>query len=275
MVLEETAQLGRRPDPLFRTEDMDLAEMWDAIQRYQVDFAIHQELTAYFTSREWERARTVMDLGTGNGHYLMKIARSFPDKQYHGTDKSSELIAIAKKKGSAHGIRFSSGDLFDAVGSYDFIIMRLLLQHLSDIDALLDKAASITNPGGSAFVMDAHDPLRMYRPEVPEFRGFFEAYTKQQRQRGLDRSVALRFDERIAAHPKWKLGDILRLILPSTIPGNLDLYRRSYALMIQIVEKVGELDYDFAKVKQEWGWWCGLDEAYTQAGINIIRIDRV
>ncbi len=260
-------------DPLFHTKD--IAKMWDAVQRCQVDFAVNQELAAYYTSSEWEKSRTVLDIGTGNGYYLAKLASFFSEKAYHGVDTSQELIAIAEKNYSTSGIRFSCMNLFDVTNSYDFVIMRLLLQHLKDSEAALNQVAKITQPGGSAFIIDAYDSARLFKPDVPEFWRFFNAYSEQQAQLGLDRNVAAKLLPKIKNHPSWKVGSTVQVLLPSTIPGNLEIYRRYYDLMIQIVEKADQLKYDFEEVKVEWNRWCGLERAYTQVGLNMIRIDRV
>ncbi len=252
-----------------------LTEIWDRLQRLQTDFCISQELPAYYTCPQWEKARTVLDVGTGNGYYLRKITGRFPEKVYCGIDISKEFIDIARKDGREDAIQFLHGDLFDATGRYDFVIMRLLLQHLPDITKALGKVAEIINANGSALIIDAHDPVRFYRPDVPEFRRFFEAYAEIEAQQGRDRAVASRLGELIKACPGWKLGRTIQLLIPSTIPGNMDLFRETYALVIDLAENQGKFQYDFANVKEAWHRWCELDGAYTQVGLSIVRIDRV
>ena len=264
--------MGRGSNPLF---DVALAKMWDAVQKCQVDFAFNQELAAYFTWSEWENAHTVFDLGTGNGYYLGKLASHFPGKQYHGIDKSGELIRIAEENSCASEVRYSCMDIFDATGSYDFIIMRLLLQHLKDVEAVLNRVAEVTRTGGSALIIDAWDSMRLFKPNVPEFWKFFNAYTSHQAGLGLDRNVGTNLLSKIENHRNWKVGSTLQVLIPSTIKGNLEFYRSYYDLMIQIVEKAGLLQYDFEKVKAEWKWWCSLKHAYTQVGLNVIRIDKI
>ncbi len=59
-------------------QSVKLTEIWDRLQRLQTNFCINQELPAYYTCPQWEKARTVLDVGTGNGYYLRKIAARFP-----------------------------------------------------------------------------------------------------------------------------------------------------------------------------------------------------
>ena len=256
-------------------QSMTLTDYWDRLQRLQTDLCISQELAAYYTCPQWEKARTVLDVGTGNGYYLRKIAGRFPEKVYRGIDTSREYIEIARKDGREDAPQFLHCDLFDATGRYDFVIMRLLLQHLPDIGKALGKVADIVNAGGSALVLDAHDPTRFYLPDVPEFRSFFKAYAEFEARQGRDRAVASHLGTLIETCPEWKLGRTIQLLIPSTIPGNMDLFRETYALVLDLVENHGKFQYDFAKVREAWRRWCELDGAYTQVGLTIIRIDRV
>ncbi len=261
-------------DPLFGTQKRAVLDIWNQMQRLQTDFAIAQELSFYYTSPQWHAATTVLDLGTGNGYYLRKIADRFPNKLYHGIDVSAELIAIAETEAGGENVFFSHRSIIDVEETYDFVLIRLLLQHLDDIQASLDHIASLTHPGGSAFIIDAHDPVRFFHPELPEFMAFFAAYAAYEREAGRDRRVASRVGQAISSSAVWRIGDTLQLLIPSTIPGNLDLFAKTYALLVDLVEQAGGLQYDFPTVKESWLRWSKRPDAYAQVGLNLIRIDR-
>jgi SAM-dependent methyltransferase len=245
------------------------------MQRLQTDFALAQELSFFYTSPQWHAAKTVLDLGAGNGYYLRKIAARFPNKIFHGVDVSAELLAIAEREAGGGNVSFSHRNLFDVTEPYDFVLMRLLLQHLDDIQAVLDHVAALANPGKSAFIIDAHDPLRFFHPDLPEFTKFFTAYAEHERQAGRDRYVISRVEQVIASSTVWRLGGTRQLLIPSTIPNNLDLFTRTYTLLVDLVEQAGELQYDFSTVKEAWQRWSERPDAYTQVGLTLIRIDRV
>lgn len=262
-------------DPLFETKKLSgLSEMWDRAQRNQVDYGFYQELIAYYNCSQWDRAESVLDLGVGNGYYLEKLATYFPDKSYVGIDISEEFIAFAKARETAQSIQFRQCDFYDVSDSYDFVIMRLFLQHMRNVPSVLDHVAKITNPGGAALIIDSHNPLRLFKPPAPEIMKFLAAYKEQQAEQGLDRDVSIHLDKEIHSHPLWTLGDKLRLIYATTFPGMMKLYRETIYLMIQIVEITGTMEYDFAPARREWDWWCNLEDAYAQIGVNIVRIDR-
>jgi SAM-dependent methyltransferase len=266
--------MSQNDDPLFGTQKQAILRIWDQMQRLQTDFAFGQELTFYYTSPAWHSARAILDLGSGNGYYLNKLAARFPGKVYHGVDTSSELVSIAKAE-TGPNVSFSCRSLFDVKESYDFVIMRLLLQHLDDVSMVLDHVASLTRPGQAALIVDAHDSFRLFQPALPEFMRFFTAYAEHERKAGRDRNVASRLEKAAEASAAWRRGNALQLLIPSTIPGNLDLFTRTYSLLVDLVEHVGELQFDFAGVREAWQQWSARSDAYTQVGLNLIQIDRV
>jgi hypothetical protein len=153
--------------------------------------------------------------------------------------------------------------------------MRLLLQHLEDIPKALDHVSQLTRPGGTALIIDANDPVRFFYPMLPQFTAFFAAYAEQERCAGRDRRVANRIEKALSKSPTWIHGGTLSLLIPSTINGNLELFTQTYTLLVDLVSEVGELTYDFESVKEAWRRWSAMPDAYTQVGLNLIRLDRI
>ena len=54
----------------------------------------------------------------------------------------------------------------------------------------------------------------------------------------------------------------------------MDLFTRTYTLLVDLVEQVGELPYDYAYVKDKWLSWSERPDAFTQVGLNLIQLDR-
>ena len=261
-------------DRLFETRTDKVLEIWDQMQRLQTDFCIAQELSFYHTSPQWGTARTVLDVGTGNGYYLSKIAARFPDKIYHGIDTSAELIRIADREAAHGNLSFSHRGLLEVTRPCDFVLMRLLLQHVDDVQTVLEHVAALTNPGGSALIIDAHDAWRDFHPDLPEFKTFFAAYTENERKEGRDRRVAWRIEQALVGSPLWRPAENLQLLIPSTSPGNLALFVKTYTLLVDLVEHTGKFHYNFRSVKEAWRRWAETPNAYTQVGLNLIRLER-
>ncbi len=261
--------------PLFQTKDERLVDLWDVLQRYQTDFCFAQELPQYYTFPQWEKASSVVDVGTGNGYYLNRIFDIFPTKHYLGIDHSEELLRIAGKYARRGQVEFVRQDLWKLSGIYDFAIVRLVLQHVPDVAGVLTRLANIVRSGGGALIVDAHDPLRFFAPPLPIFMQFFEAFRLQEQRAGPDKTVTSELRTLIEPHPDWCIDSASMLTIPSSIPGNIDLFRETYRRVIDMVELVGEVDFDFDSVRKEWEWWCGLDIAYTQVGLNVIKLVRM
>jgi hypothetical protein len=89
------------------------------------------------------------------------------------TSASGELITIAERQmGGSRNVSFASHDLLDVTGLHGFVAIRMLPQHLENVEAVLDHAASITGPGALVLIIDAHVSLRSVFPDVPEFARF-------------------------------------------------------------------------------------------------------
>lgn len=260
---------------MFNLHSQPLLYIWDSMQRLQTDFCFRQELSWYYNSRQWLDSNNILDVGTGNGYYLGKLATLFSDKIYLGIDSSKEFIEIANNEINSDYISFKYGNAFDIGGNYDFVILRLVIQHLSDIPSLLGHLAEIVKPGGSALIVDAYDAARFFHPPLPQFMNFFKAYTSNELQNGRDRNVIETVNRCLSTSTQWTMGSTMQLLIPSTIPGNLVLMQKNYALLIDLIEGVGKLDYDFEAVRNEWEWWCSLGNAYTQVGLTMMRIERL
>ena len=260
--------------PLFTGNDQ-IVKIWDRMQRLQVDFSFPVELPTYFMSTNWRRARKVLDVGSGNGCYLRRLSNEFPEKEYVGVDVVKDLVEVAQRKASAPNITFKHASFLEEAGEYDFIIMRLFIQHMNDVPALLNHAASILSPCGSILIIDCDDEARLYAPELPRFMAFFTAYAQAVAQLGRDRDVHGRLLKALERNPAWRLEKDQQLIVSSAIPGNLVLFRDIYAQFIDLVELTKVIDYDFDELRQDWRRWSRLERAYTQIGVRVMELSRV
>lgn len=257
--------------PLFAL-DPRVVEIWDRMQKLQTDYCYHSELPAYFLSPEWRGAESVLDVGAGNGYYLARLMKLFPEKRYCGADSNPDLVAFADHAHGAHNAEFVCAPFDEVEGDYDYIIMRLFMQHMSDVDAVLAKARSLLRENGALLIIDAWDPARLYSPDMPCFMAFFHAYARTCARRGLGRDVTDRVRKAVENSGDWRIARENKIVVSSAIPGNLELFRESYALFIELVERTNALAYDFQSVRDEWRWWCGLDAAYTQAGLAVLEL---
>jgi SAM-dependent methyltransferase len=262
----------------FETQNSNLFQIWDEVQRVQADFCFPQEISAYYMSENWiKSANKILDVGTGNGYFLGMISAYFPEKFYTAIDISKEFIEKAKQDQKISNVTYRVQDYFDLERQFDFIIMRLFWQHLP-LERLKEaflRLEKLTKIGSSVLITDAWDSARYFQPDLPEFRKIISAYTEQQIASGRDRNILERLLVEVTEEKKWEIGTDLKFIIPSTIGSNLNLFYRVYDLWIKLFECLGELKVDYSPAKEELKNWKKETSNYTQAGIRIIRLDRI
>src|SRR5262249_53257265 len=157
-----------------------------------------------------------------------------PRKKYTGIDIEPAYVAAAAAMSDRPGIRFTVGDVMTVTGSYDFAIVRLLLQHLADPGRALAALAGVIAPGGSILVIDAVDRHRAFDPPLPAFMHFFECYRDVERAAGRDRDVVSNLSAIAAQTAAWAVGEDREIVIPATFPGQLEIFRAVYSDVIDL-----------------------------------------
>jgi SAM-dependent methyltransferase len=233
---------------------------------------------AFFRSAAWHSANRVTDIGTGNGYFLSKLAKTFSEKWYRGIDKSHRFIKLASGLGLG-GVDFACVDLYDEAGSYDFVILRAVVQHQPDFTSLLEKLCAIVRPGGAALIIDQHDRDGVYF--WPPVRGMLEFYSGIGRQQRNARPVGSRdlsdLISLASSSGKWTILSDDRVVVPSTIEGTATIMKRQCSLALAVLR---ELDQDrrycsdYAGLEEEWVRWCGMPLSFIQMALRVIELTR-
>jgi SAM-dependent methyltransferase len=115
----------------------------------------------------------VLDLGTGLGH-VARLAGEFvaPGGSVVGIDQSQEALAVARERTLAAGashVTFMAGDAaaWSAPGSFDAIVGRLLLFHVTDPVAVVRHQSTNLRPGGVFVAIDFDLGASRTEPAVP------------------------------------------------------------------------------------------------------------
>ncbi|MEU2184568.1 class I SAM-dependent methyltransferase [Streptomyces thermolilacinus] len=93
----------------------------------------------------------VLDVGTGQGHAPVVMARAFPRSRFHGLDRSEEGIAAGRDEAAGLGldnVRFTVGDSTDISGTYDVITAFDVIHDLAAPAETLAAIAAALRPGG-------------------------------------------------------------------------------------------------------------------------------
>ncbi len=99
---------------------------------------------------DW-RGKTVLDLGCGGG--FMAEAMAAKGARVTGVDPAREALAAARRHAEAQGLeidyREGAGEaLTFADASFDIVVSCDALEHVEDLDKVLDEIARVVRPGG-------------------------------------------------------------------------------------------------------------------------------
>lgn len=247
---------------------------WPLLMRYETEYSLPLELPFFHGCPEWSAARSVIDLGSGTGEYLLRLAAHFPGKRYTGVERNPRYVDLARRQLAVAPvpplteIALVTGDLFDVAGSWDVVLARHLLEHVPDVDAFLAHVRSILAPGGALIVVDRNDAVRRFVPDPPALMHLFERLREARRAAGGDRDAALRLAAR-AREAGLELVRCANLVVPSTLPGARDLLVGAAQATFDLARQELGLDVDDALLRQELRAWRSSPGAYAQIGVHL------
>jgi 2-polyprenyl-3-methyl-5-hydroxy-6-metoxy-1,4-benzoquinol methylase len=89
---------------------------------------------------------SLLDVGSGLGRFLGRVALHFDKAELHGIDTNEPSLEISRALvPRAHLANSSFGDL---QGQFDFVVCSQVFEHVANTDALLDTLLRLTKPGG-------------------------------------------------------------------------------------------------------------------------------
>ena len=140
-----------------------------------------------------------LDCGCGPGGLMERVRYKFPGVRMTGLEMDAILVEAAKQKFRQIGdssVRIVQGTAEQpglAEGSFDFITMRLVLEHVPDPANALRSLKKLLRPGGRLFVIsnDFEYHTRTY-PPVDELHDLYRAYRASRRKDGGDPCIGRR-----------------------------------------------------------------------------------
>jgi ubiquinone/menaquinone biosynthesis C-methylase UbiE len=135
-----------------------------------VDDTLVEHALRLLGGRENGRA---LDIGTGPGQIVIKLARRLTQWKFTGVDRSPGMIAQARENLAAAG-----GELADRVEfqladgnrlpfpdkSFDLVLCNSVLHHLAEPEKLLSEMARLASSGGAVLLRDLRRPGRIAFP---------------------------------------------------------------------------------------------------------------
>jgi ubiquinone/menaquinone biosynthesis C-methylase UbiE len=156
----------------------------------QIDLFWNQEIALY-QRLGLKNGMTVLDCGCGPGYLLEKLLALYPALWGTGIEIDGQLADIAKQtlaeKYSSRSAIFQQSiarlDLPD--NSFDFVIARLVLEHVPDPLAALTEVLRVLRHGGTAvFIDNDFDLHERTWPDSPALGELYDAYRRARRSEG-------------------------------------------------------------------------------------------
>jgi SAM-dependent methyltransferase len=267
----------RPADRLLDTSNARGLGIWHDVLTLQVDLFVRAEIAAFRRSAAWRAAGSVLEAGCGNGRYLAALSRAFPGKRYLGIDRSEGLIELAGAYRSARR-RFQVVDFLDGAGagSFDAVIMRFVVQHLSDLGALLDRTAAYLRPGGSLFVIEPDVSNSANTPATPKFDAMLAEFARVAAGRGRLRVQLAQLPALIGEIPGWEAVRDEAISVESRGPfAGTDLLRL-YRSWTDLCEQQGSFapSFDFTAVRGELDGWASRPVSRSHIGLRMLEVRR-
>ncbi len=149
---------------LYFLQNTNEETLWDIFLEVQADLFFDREIQWLINNSGWIEAEKILEVGSGNGAYLSRLARNDPSKIYEGLEKEQRFVQKAQQKFNTDNISFFEGDaeVFnpEKVNSFDVVLFRLTLQHLNNPRKALKNAWKYLKSNGHIVIIDSYDPAR-------------------------------------------------------------------------------------------------------------------
>ena len=152
----------------------------------------------------------LLDVGCGPGGALERLAGELGRVPF-GIDVSHDFLQRARAV--AHSVRADGAALPFADGTFDFVLLRLVLRHAPQRDRMLEEAVRVVRTGGTVAAVDVDEDATVFEPEPRSWPALKRALAGSAIRRGGDPLIGRRLRRLL-----WDRGlsDPLTIPLPVT-----------------------------------------------------------
>ena len=136
----------------------------------QMQFADH---FAFLVSNGLASCNNILEIGVGDGSFLTELALANQEIPFFGIDNNKSMVEKASTKAppNMYCIYKDVLDLssFLNIDSVDAVLMRYVLLHMQDKQAVLHEMHNVVKPGTRLWIIDVDLEQFYCQPESPEF----------------------------------------------------------------------------------------------------------
>lgn len=127
----------------------------------------------------------ILECGCGPGHVMEKLLSSYPNSSVTGIDVDPVLVGASRERLAVlHGgrVRIEEQSILNMEfedESFDFVIARLVLEHLPDPLSAVREVHRVLKTGGRAVFIDNDFEMHLMTcPDIPELHDLYDAYCR-------------------------------------------------------------------------------------------------
>lgn len=249
--------------------------LWSRQLQLQVRLTNADDISFLKRLSEFRRAKEVLEIGCGNGLFLSEIAKSFPKKHFVGIDVNGELLASAcTRSRGRNNLRFLKRDIYQikpAGEEFDFIVVRLLIQHLCDLRGFVRIASSISRRNGCILIMEAEDRLTHFYPNVPSARRLFRNIREKQPLGGPQRALRL-VRQHARAHDLRLIKNHLQLYKTKGSPREKSLVVSMFSNVEELARDAFQVSVNSRRLRSELAQWKESRDSTFQWGFRFVLL---
>ena len=253
-----------------------LEKLWDRQLHNQWMLTRGPDITFFQNRSEWKAARHVLEVGCGTAHFLEHLATYFPEKIYRGVDIQPRVLqrGLEVRERNPH-VHLYQGDLLNLnriwKNTFDFVIARLVLQHLSSIDEFLESVGCLFRPGGTLLVYDANDSMTKFEPRVPAVENLMQLLAQKQGKTGVGRQW---WDELSAKCGRYslKVQGTHDVVFSSAVKETKLALFRTFGTLGSLATRQFGLDIDLPGYRKDLSEWKNKPNSYGQIGMRAVLL---
>ncbi len=271
---------------LERLEKASTEELWDVFLEGQAQLFFEPEFQWIANQVWWQQAKSILEIGSGNGAYLSKLADQFQEKTFYGIDNLSLSVKHANERYARDRILFEEGnaEVFNEqlFHSADIVLFRLTLQHLKQPLLALQNAWHYLSSNGYVLIIDSCDSAKRTSHPITAIDEALESVAKSQSNHGKgNRKITLEILQMIE-NQQSPLSELYEIVFSNLdAKGNIlhenmrlegyesrKFYFNHNLLFLTLLNRTFQVPIDLSKAYHELKNYLEDENAWTILGMH-------